>query len=172
MGSAAAEVRIISAFQRRLAHPGVVAVARGLSGFGEHSIGWVGLGATGAVLDRRRARAWVGLAAGAFTAHALAVAVKRVVRRPRPSAEAVQVLTPTPSRLSFPSAHAASTTAAAVVLADLYRPAAVVAPPVMAVSRIVLGVHYPSDVAAGAALGALVGGVARTVVRRRAGSSG
>lgn len=168
MGSAAAEVLVISAVQRTLARPPVVAAARGLSGFGEHSLGWLGVGAAGALLDRSRARAWLGVAAGAFAAHAAAVVVKRVVRRPRPSSEAVRVLTPTPSALSFPSAHAASTTAAAVVLADLCRPAALIAPPVMSLSRIVLGVHYPSDVAAGAVLGGAVGGLVRAAVRGRA----
>lgn len=160
-------MRIIAACQQRLDRPPVVAGARLLSGFGEHSLGWVAIGAGGAVIDRGRAPAWLGVSVGAFGAHALAVVIKRVVRRPRPSAEAVRVLTPTPSRLSFPSAHAASTTAAAVMLADLCRPVAVVAPPAMALSRILLGVHYPSDVAAGAALGGAVGGVARAVLRHR-----
>ena len=48
----------------------------------------------------------------------------------------------TPSRLSFPSSHATSTTAAAVLYGGLLRsraPLAVV--PVMALSRLVLGVH-------------------------------
>ena len=38
--------------------------------------------------------------------------------------------------------------------------AAVLVPP-MALSRILLGVHYPSDVAFGVALGAVVAGIAR-----------
>jgi membrane-associated phospholipid phosphatase len=76
------------------------------------------------------------------------------------------VLVGTPSRLSFPSSHAASTTAAAVLFSGLTgrRLVPVLVPP-MLVSRLVLGVHYPTDVLAGSALGAALG----VAVRRRLG---
>jgi len=78
-----------------------------------------------------------------------------VVRRPRPDHPSVRVGVTTPSRLSFPSSHATSTTAAAVLLGRLTGvPLAAVLVPPMLLSRLVLGVHYPSDVLAGAALGA------------------
>jgi membrane-associated phospholipid phosphatase len=78
------------------------------------------------------------------------------------------VLVGTPSRLSFPSSHATSTTAAAVLYGGLLRtPIGMVTVPLMALSRLVLGVHYPSDVAAGTALGAGVALVSRRVLRRR-----
>jgi membrane-associated phospholipid phosphatase len=72
------------------------------------------------------------------------------------------VLAGTPSRLSFPSAHAVSSTTAAVVFSKLVgrRLEPVVVPPMM-VSRLVLGVHYPTDVVAGAVLGAVIGGLVR-----------
>ena len=146
--------------------PGVLPVTRAMSHFGEHSIGWLVLALLGAVLDPRRRRDWLVAGAGTFAAHAAAVVVKRVVRRERPHHPAVMVNVGTPSRLSFPSAHATSTTAAAILLgraAGLPRGlAAVVLVPPMALSRILLGVHYPSDVAAGVALGA---GVAAAAVR-------
>ncbi len=156
------EVAALVAVQSALAdRPGVLIVARGLSHFGEHSIGWVAVALVGAVLMPRRRWDWLVAGAGAFVAHVAAILVKRVVRRKRPHHPAVVVNVGTPSRLSFPSAHATSTTAAAILMGratGLPLPAALVPP--MALSRILLGVHYPSDVACGIALGAVVARVA------------
>jgi membrane-associated phospholipid phosphatase len=118
--------------------------------------------ALGALLSPKRRRDWLVAGAGAFTAHAAAVVVKRIVRRKRPHDPAVAVNVGTPSQLSFPSAHATSTTAAAILMGrttGLPLPAVLVPP--MALSRMLLGVHYPSDVAFGIALGAVVAAVAR-----------
>jgi membrane-associated phospholipid phosphatase len=90
-----------------------------------------------------------------------AVAVKGLVDRERPPAGLgdVDVLVATPTNSSFPSGHAAMSAAAAVVLVVLVPR---VWPLVVAValgvgwSRLYVGVHYPLDVLAGAALGALV----------------
>src|SRR5581483_1819599 len=142
--------------------PGVLTAARGLSHFGEHSIGWVAVSLLGAVLVPRHRREWLVAGAGAFVAHAAAVLIKRVVRRKRPNHPAVAVNVGTPSQLSFPSAHATSTTAAAILMGratGLPLPAIVVPP--MALSRMLLGVHYPSDVAFGIALGAVIAAIAR-----------
>jgi len=155
------EVAALVAVQSALAdRPGVLTTARALSHFGEHSIGWVAVSLLGAILARRRRREWLVAGAGTFVAHAAAVLIKRLVRRKRPSHPAVAVNVGTPSRLSFPSAHATSTTAAATLMGRAAglpagTAAAVLVPP-MALSRIVLGVHYPSDVAFGVALGAVV----------------
>lgn len=137
--------------------PGVLPIARGMSHFGEHSLGWLALAALGALLSPRRRRDYLAAGAGAFAAHAVAVVIKRVVQRTRPDHPAIAVNVGTPSRLSFPSAHATSTTAAAVLLArptGLPLPALLVPP--MALSRLVLGVHYPTDVLTGVAVGAVV----------------
>ena len=60
---------------------------------------------------------------------------------------------------SFPSSHAANTFAAGTFLAlrfPRWRPVLAI-PVLVAYSRVYVGVHYPSDVFGGAALGAGVG---------------
>ncbi len=164
---AAAEVRMLEAVQGALGRPAVVRVARGMSHFGEHAAGWLAMGAIGALVDRRRRREWIAATAAVAVAHGASVGVKRVVRRPRPDDPRVHVHVGTPSRLSFPSAHATSTTAAAVLFGALLRkPLAAALVPSMAVSRMVLGVHYPTDVLAGSALGAAVAVAARRAIRK------
>ncbi|MGZ5362997.1 MAG: phosphatase PAP2 family protein [Mycobacterium sp.] len=152
------EEALLVAVQSALAdRPGVLTGARALSHFGEHSIGWLAVAALGALLQPAKRRAFLSAGAGAFGAHAAAVLIKRVVRRERPHHPAIAVNVGTPSSLSFPSAHATSTTAASILLGratGLPLPAILVPP--MALSRLVLGVHYPSDVLTGVAVGAVV----------------
>jgi len=69
---------------------------------------------------------------------------------------------PIPDAGSFPSGHTLHAVMAAVVVAHLLPAAApffVVVALLIAVSRVALGVHYPSDVAAGASIGGLLGAV-------------
>lgn len=74
-----------------------------------------------------------------------------------------------PSTGSFPSGHAATSFAAATLLAfalpRLAVPAAVLALAV-AFSRLYVGVHYPLDSVAGAALGVAIGVTVRGAARR------
>jgi len=159
----AGEVAALVAVQSTLATPPVVTVARAMSHFGEHAQGWVALSALGALIQPKRRRDWLLVGVGALSAHAAAILVKLVVRRKRPHDPAIEVNVDTPSALSFPSAHATSTTAAAMLLSRATRsPIPLVLVPAMALSRLVLGVHYPTDVLAGMALGATV---ARTAAR-------
>ena len=164
-GDLAPEETALVVVQAALAgRPGVLATARTLSHFGEHSAGWVGVSAIGAVLAPRRRREWLAVGAGAFTAHAAAVVIKRVVKRPRPHHPAIAINVGTPSKLSFPSAHATSTTAAAILLARVTGTRLpLVLVPTMALSRLVLGVHYPTDVLTGIAVGATVAGTVGAV---------
>ena len=138
--------------------PGILPAARGLSHFGEHALGWMALSALGAAVNYskpQKRRQWAYVGVGAFTAHAASVVIKRIVRRKRPDYDYVKVGVKTPSKLSFPSSHATSTSAFLVGAAHvLGTPAPLVGVPVMMASRMVLGVHYPSDTAIGALLGA------------------
>jgi undecaprenyl-diphosphatase len=92
------------------------------------------------------------------------VVVKRTVRRTRPS-EQIQASVP-PDRFSFPSGHTAAGFAMAIAMSGT-TPAAV--PPMLVLAcvigyaRMYLGVHYPLDVAAGAAVGLLTGSIVAIV---------
>lgn len=135
--------------------PGARAGATALSHWGEHALGWFAVAAGGMVLQPEKRGRWAMVGAGTFAAHASSVLLKRVVRRRRPMHPEIQVRVGTPSTLSFPSSHATSTTAFAVLAQSVTgAPIVPVVVPPMLVSRLVLGVHYPSDVLAGAALGA------------------
>ena len=65
-----------------------------------------------------------------------------------------------PTDASFPSGHAAGAFAFAFFLLVVHRPSGLIAmifAILIAASRVALGVHYPTDVVAGAAMGAVLG---------------
>ena len=89
------------------------------------------------------------------------VAIKAIVQRPRPFSivpEADPLFGGTLGT-SFPSGHAATAFAGAVILAVLVRraiPFLLTLAVLVAFSRIYVGVHYPLDVLGGAAIGTTV----------------
>lgn len=167
-GPPAGEVAVLVDVQSRLANPATITVARGMSHFGEHAAGWVALSAIGALLSPSRRRDWLLVGVGAVAAHGAAILIKLAVRRRRPHHPAINVNVSTPSALSFPSAHATSSTAAAMLLCRATRsPLPLLAVPLMALSRLVLGVHYPTDVLAGMGVGAAVATATGRLGRRR-----
>jgi undecaprenyl-diphosphatase len=102
-----------------------------------------------------------------MVAWGLQLLAKQVVQRARPVVDEAVAIAP---GYSFPSGHAANTAAAAVVLTVLVWPVlgtrgravvatlATVLVLVSAVDRVLLGVHYPSDVVAGIVFGVAVTG--------------
>lgn len=102
--------------------------------------------------------------------------LKIIVDRPRPpehfAALDIEVHAPdgSPPDRSFPSGHAQTATGAAVYLACLYpaaSPAFFLAAALVVLSRVALGVHFPSDVLVGATFGAVFSLLAFLIARRK-----
>jgi undecaprenyl-diphosphatase len=142
--------------------PGAERAVRRFSKLGEHAAVWLALGAAGAALDPARRERWLRGVATVAAAYLLNTAVKLAVRRRRPDVPGLPPLTGTPTGLSFPSAHATSSFAGARAYSALMPGAPLYAlATALALSRLYLGVHWPSDSLAGAALGTLVGSARR-----------
>ncbi|QNK64313.1 phosphatase PAP2 family protein [Pedobacter sp. PAMC26386] len=89
----------------------------------------------------------------------LTMVIKKIVKRPRPFLGQIKInAVYHPGQTSFPSGHTSSSFATATALSQVYHKWYVVVPAYlwagsMGYSRMYLGVHYPSDVAAGAIIG-------------------
>ncbi len=142
--------------------PDTVRWARRYSRLGEHGALWLAGGTVAAVADRDRRGRWLRATGTVGAAYLVSTSIKLAVGRKRPVIEDLPHLMATPTGLSFPSSHATSSFAAARAFGALVPGAPLqVAALAMGLSRLYLGVHYPSDVAAGAALGTLLGSLGR-----------
>jgi membrane-associated phospholipid phosphatase len=143
------DVALLRLLRTRGHWPLVERAVRLYAGAGENGALWLALGVL--ARDRRAIRVvLITLAANS--------AAKEVVRRARPVLEEeLPPLVPTLTGRSYPSAHASTSFAGAAALArtlpsvPLYAAAGA-----MALTRPYLGVHYPSDVLAGALFGRAV----------------
>lgn len=134
---------------------------------------WIALALLIGVLGHMGVRRAFGLAAfvglTTLAADALSFLVKDLTHRPRPFIAHPQIdpLYAVHSS-SFPAGHAATAFAGAVLLSSLrprLAPWFLLLAAAIGFSRVYVGVHYPTDVLAGAALGAAVGGVAVLLLR-------
>jgi membrane-associated phospholipid phosphatase len=131
------------------------AVAR-FSKLGEHGALWLAAGAAGSLAAPRARRAgWRRATAAVAGTYAANTAIKLLVRRGRPELPGLPPLASTPTRLGFPSAHSSTSFAGAGAYSRLGVPAAPLygLAGALALSRLYLGLHHPSDVLAGALLG-------------------
>jgi undecaprenyl-diphosphatase len=149
---------------RRAEQPGLLRLGATLFAHSGDSWFWaLGL----ALVAWRGDAAWRAWARHIFLAVAalavLVMALKLLIRRRRPAGEWGAIYRNTDPH-SFPSGHAARTAMLAVLLCAWgpawAAPIAVVWAPLVSVARVSLGVHYLSDVVAGALLGLIAAGVA------------
>lgn len=157
----AIDLRVLRLLRTHGHSPPVERAVLRFSRTGEHAGLWLVLAVLGAILHPSRRRVYVGAIRAVVLTNLVNIVAKRFAKRTRPFLEDLPALSPTLSSLSYPSAHASTSFAGAHALSralpsvPLYATATA-----MAVSRPYLGVHYPSDIAAGAMLGL---GVARFV---------
>ena len=154
--------RVLYGMRTRFHSPAAETVGKALGKIGEYGAVCLVIGIVMAFVDSDNGENWVVAGVLGPIAIGLNFAVKLVVRRPRPVLEGLPPLGGAPSSLSFPSAHATSSFACATAMTRIAPEAAVlfVLAAAIAVCRPYLGMHYPSDVLAGALLGTALGLVA------------
>jgi membrane-associated phospholipid phosphatase len=153
------DIRLLYEMRTRLHSPRIERLFRGLGLIGEFGAVWLALGIVLALADADRRGEW--LLAGLLGPLAIGFnfAVKLLVRRRRPVLEGLPPLGGAPSSLSFPSAHTTASFAACTAMTRVDPAAAVLflLAAAIAIGRPYLGMHYPSDVVAGAVLGTVLG---------------
>jgi membrane-associated phospholipid phosphatase len=151
--------RLLYAMRTRFHGPRTEAVMKALGRAGNNGAIWFAIGIALALIDSGDRREWFHVALLGPLAIILNFLVKAVVRRRRPVLEGLPPLGGAPSSLSFPSAHATASFAVATAATRIAPEAAVLyaLAVVLSAGRPYLGMHYPSDVLAGAALGVGLG---------------
>lgn len=113
---------------------------------------------------RRGLAAGLHMAATALIALVMYMALKRLTRRPRPFRGGNEIVAHVPplDEYSFPSGHTLHAVSLSLVACTHYPLLVVVLAPLtlmIAASRVVLGLHYPSDVLAATVIGGALGEV-------------
>jgi membrane-associated phospholipid phosphatase len=151
--------RLLYAMRTRFHGHTAETIGKWLGRIGEYGAVWLAIGIVMAFADPDNGEDWVVAGLLGPISIGLNFIVKLIVRRPRPVLEGLPPLGGAPSSLSFPSAHATSSFACATAMTRIAPEAAVLflLAAAIAVCRPYLGMHYPSDVLAGAALGVGLG---------------
>ncbi|HEY1855565.1 MAG TPA: phosphatase PAP2 family protein [Solirubrobacterales bacterium] len=157
--SANPDLRLLRAMRTRGHSPGLEAAAVALGKTGNHALIWALLNLVLTALDWERHEQWLICAVLGPLCIGFNYLIKLAVRRPRPVLEGLPPLGGAPSSLSFPSAHAFSSFAVATAMfrVDPATAGALVLAALISLGRPYLGMHYPSDVLVGVALGVVAG---------------
>jgi undecaprenyl-diphosphatase len=146
----------------RLEHHWVDQVMLVASAIGAKGAVWIVLALiTWAVAPAKGMKAWRLLLALGLAGLMVDVIIKPMIGRVRPFVDHVEYreIGVRPDTPSFPSGHAATAAAGALAFARIWPAAAIPAwtlAAIIAISRVALGVHFPSDVLVGFLLGALL----------------
>jgi len=154
-----ADLRLLR-WMRTTGHtPGLESAAQALGKAGNNGLIWFLLSVALALLDPSRRESWLICALLGPAAIGLNYLIKLAVQRPRPVLEGLPPLGGAPSSLSFPSAHATASFAVATAMfrVDPATAGTFVVAIAIALGRPYLGMHYPSDVLAGAFIGVALG---------------
>ena len=158
--------RVDALFDRLRGKPRIDRAAALISNLADYGLVWVliaGLKARRRGAGRRRAV--MALGSAGFSSLGLSRVVKQSVERQRPDAH-LDAMVRTPTSSSFPSGHTLAAFCTAVVLSEgeAQTTAAVGFASAVAVSRVHLRAHHPSDVIGGAVIGSALGLLLRPVV--------
>lgn len=142
---------------------------------GDAGVLWI-LAGVALLIPKKTRRAGIAvLAALLVTFIVVNLILKPVIARTRPYEviEGLRLLTGSAHDYSFPSGHSSSSMAAAVAMAGaLPRRMRVIGwcavglAVMICISRLYIGIHYPSDVLVGAVIGAVAGGVSLRICSR------
>jgi len=166
---------ILLFIQEHLRHPALDGAMTFITTLGNTGAVWIALSLVLLIIPRTRRwglRCALALLIGFLITN---VALKNIIQRIRPyeAISALNILVPPEHDFSFPSGHATSSLAAAWALFRTaprkYGVPALVLAVLIALSRLYVGVHYPTDVLAGVAIGILAAECAVKLVRFLAG---
>ncbi|HSK51073.1 MAG TPA: phosphatase PAP2 family protein [Solirubrobacterales bacterium] len=153
------DLKLLRAMRTRGHTPALEGAAKALGKAGNNGLVWLLLGLVLAVIDPDHRQSWLICAALGPIAIGINYGIKLLVKRPRPKLEGLPPLGGAPSSLSFPSAHAFSSFAVATAMfrVDPATAGTFAVAFALSLGRPYLGMHYPSDVLAGAFLGIALG---------------